>query len=280
MIRYLKFQVRLFWHRIFSLKTIVLLGILWIIEDMMLHQIVVLGIETGEKIGPAAYVFLQSSSGFLLIFYLEIMVFYADVPFTNSDQLYVVLRSGKKRWYLDQVVYILISSLVILLSAFFFCLIRLAPILKINWVWDRILGTLALTDAGQQFDVVFRVPYKILNRYEPIEALVYSILVGWGVICLIGMLMLNISLLRNRKIAMIAMTVMILIFGIQNYYPTWVQYFVPLSWVQITELGVRYSEFAPTEAYVCIMVPVFMSFIFGVGFLIVRNLDFEWMEEE
>ena len=280
MINYVKFQLKILHHRMFTLKTAILLGVLWNTEDMMLRQIVALGKETGEKIIPAAYVFLQSSSGFLLIFFLEIMVFYIGVPFTTNDQLYVFLRSGKSKWYLNQVVYIVVSSLMILVTAFLFCVIRLMPILKFSWSWDRILGTLALTDAGQQFGIVVQVPYKILNRYEPAEAVIYSVLIGWGVICLIGMLMFSISLVWNRRVVIIIMTVMILLFGIQRYYPAWVRYLVPLSWVQITELGVRYSEFAPTQKYVCTMLPIFLCCTLGIGFWWTRKRDFEWIEEE
>ena len=59
MINYVKFQLKILHHRMFTLKTAILLGVLWITEDMMLRQIVALGKETGEKIIPAAYVFLQ-----------------------------------------------------------------------------------------------------------------------------------------------------------------------------------------------------------------------------
>lgn len=280
MVKYAGFQARLFRHRVFAVKTLLLLGILWIMEDMMLRQIVAMGIATGERTIPAAYVFLQTYAGFLMILFLEVLVFYTDVPFITNEQLYVILRSGKIRWYLDQVVYIAVSSLLVVLSAFVLCMLRLLPILKWGTSWDKVLGTLALTDAGRQFEVVLGVPYKILNRYEPMEALLYSLLVGWGVVCFIGMFMFCISLLRSRKTAIILTTVMLLIFGVQNYYPSWVNYLVPLSWMQISEQGVRYSEFAPTQKYVCIMLPVFLCVVFLVGFLSVRKKDFEWMEEE
>ena len=280
MAKYLDFHTHLLRHRIFNVKTVILLGILWLTEDMMLQQVAALGAAVGERITPAAYVFLQSYAGFLLIFFLEIMVFYSDTPFITHEQLYVILRTGKIRWYLDQIVYIVISSLLIVLSAFFLCMLRLLPILKYSLSWDRVLGTLALTDAGQQFDIVIAVPYKILNRYEPAEAIVYSLLIGWGVVCFIGILMFCISLIRNRKTAIIIATIMTLIFGIQNYYPTWIRYLIPLSWMQITELGVRYSEFAPTQKYVCIMLPIFLCTVFFLGFLCIKKKDFEWMEEE
>lgn len=274
------FYVKLLHRRIFNIKNLILLGILWITEDMMLQQVIAIGMETGEKITPAVYVFLQSYAGFLLILFLEVMIFYADVPFISHEQFYVVLRTGKKRWYLDHMIYIIVSSLIILLTAVFLCIVRSIFIIKFSLSWDRILGTLALTNAGQQFDVVIPVPYKILNRYDPIEAMGYSLLVGWGILCFIGMFMFVISLIRNRKEAVIITTIMILIFGIQEYYPPWVRYIVPLSWMQVTELGVRYSEFSPSQRYVFIMLPAFLGITFIVGFLGISKIDFEWIEDE
>lgn len=280
MVKYMVFQLHLLRHRLFRIKTLLLLGILWITEDMMLSQMVVFGTATGEKTIPAVYVFLQTYSGFLLLWFLEILVFYADVPFMTGEQLYIVQRSGKKRWYLDQIVYIAVSSFLAEMTAFGLCLLRLLPILKWETSWDRILGTLALTDAGRQYEIVLNVPYKILNRYGPAEALMYSLLTGWGVICFIGMFMFSVSLMQSRKTAIILMTVMVLGFGLQEYYPVWVRYLFPLSWAQISELGVRYSEFAPTQRYVCVMLPLFLAAVFLAGFFCVRRWDFEWMEEE
>lgn len=280
MAKYLGVHICLLRHRMIRMKTVLLLGILWLTEDMMLQQFVALGIVTEEKTTPAAYVFLQSYAGFLLIFFLQVLVFYSDVPFTNHEQMYVVLRTGKIRWYLNQTAYIVSSSILLVFSAFFICLIRLSPILHFCLSWDRVLGTLALTDAGRQFDVVIPIPYKILNRYEPVGALAYSLLVGWGVVCFIGLFMLCISLFRSRKTAIIIITAMILLFGIQNYYPVWVRYLIPLSWMQIAELGVRYSEFAPSEGYVCLMLPFLICVVFILGFICVRKKDFEWTEEE
>lgn len=280
MTKYMNFYVKLLHRRIFNIRNLILLGILWLTEDMMLQQIIALGVKTGEKITPAAYVFLQSYAGFLLILFLEAMVFYTDAPFITYEQLYVVLRTGKTRWYFDQIVYIVVSSLMILLTTAFLCIVRLFPVIKFSLSWDRILGTFALTDAGQQFEVVLPVPYKILNRYEPIEAMGYSLLAGWGILCFIGMCMFVISLLRNRKEAVIITTVMILIFGIQDYYPAWIRYIVPLSWMQITELGVRYSEFSPTQKYVSVALPVILGVLTAIGFWSVNKADFEWIEEE
>lgn len=280
MTKYFKFHLNLLHHRMFNIKTIILLGVLWITEDMMLQQVVALGTATGEKITPAVYVFLQSCAGFLLIFLGETLVFYSDVPFFTNDQMYVILRTGKIRWYLDQIVYIAVSSLLILLTAFLFCLLRTFSILKFSLHWDRILGTLALTDAGRQFEVAIPVPYKILNYYKPVEAIAYSLLIGWGVVCFVGMLMFTVSLIRNRKAAIVIATVMILVFGVQNYYSVWVRYLIPLSWMQITELGVRYSDFAPTQRYVFVMLPLLLGAVFLFGLLYIKKTNFEWTEEE
>lgn len=280
MIRYTSFQKKLLFHRLYRIKNLLLAGLLWLAVDMMLQQVVEFGLAIAERTTPFVYVFLLSNNGFLLLFFLEVVVFYADVPFINQEQLYIILRMGKGKWYLKQAFYIIESSFIIIIISFFLCLVRLTPILKFQLSWDRVLGTLALTDAGQQFSVLLSIPYKILNRYEPAEAFLYSILVGWGVLAFIGMFMFCVSLYWSRRTAVITMTAMILLFGIQDYYTTWCRYLLPLSWVQITELGVRYSEFAPTQNYVIRMLPMFLMLLFIVGFLCIKKKDFDYMEEE
>lgn len=267
-------------YKLISLKNGILLFFLWIIEDLILNDIQLFANIIDKKTTPAIYVFLQSDQMFLLLFMLEIIWFYAEVPFTYKNQIYYIIRKGKIKWYLQHIAYLVFSSFSIIMISFAVCLIQLAGSLSFTLKWDQVLGTLALTDASIQYEIVMQVPYKIISHYSPLEALSYTLAIGWGCVLFIAVFMYIMSFLFGRKIAVILASGYILLFAVQQYYSSFLNYVSPVSWMRITEVGEKYSDLAPEIHYIATAIIIGLFILFLIGYIWIKRHDIIWMEEE
>lgn len=266
-------------QRVFRLKFWILLGILWIIEDGLTRKIVEFSKMTGEKTTPAVYVFIQSTPIFFTIFLLVVICFFSEAPFTGREQLYVILREGKKRWYFRQLCYLFYGATIVMAAAVLICQMQMLSCLKLSEDWDKILGTLALTSAGVEYRIPVAISYRIIAHYTPQEAFFHTILIGWGVTLFLGVFMFAVSLCFTRKAALLTATAMVIMCSLHRYYPAWMHYASPVSWISTVTLGLKYMDHAPGLSYVRVALPAAIGLCVVVGWIVIQKTDLDWTEE-
>lgn len=266
--------------RFFQIKYWIFLGMIWIMSDSITSNLVTFCETTSEKTTPAVYAFIQSSPLFFSLYLLGVLCLFSDVPFCGRDQLYLLLREGRKKWYWRQVRYLFFGSFAAMLTAVSVCLVQLRAWLKVTAQWDRVLGTLAYTDAGRGFEMRFGVPGRVLAHYSPGETFWQAILIGLGVTFFLSVFLFTVSLCVSRKAAMAAASAMVLMCSLHKYYPTWMNFASPVSWIRTTALGMVYMDHAPGLSWVAAALPIVILFCVGIGYAAILKKDFNWTEEQ
>lgn len=144
---------------------------------------------TGASNTPWFLPFLLTDgfAGFYVL--LEFVLIFCDAPFIDSHQPYVIIRTGKTKWLLGQLLYILWMSLFCVLSLQLFMIIVLLPTISFTTDWGNIIYTLSRMPI-KDFQPEFQIYYALVERYTPLAATAYSGLILWLQGAIIGCLML------------------------------------------------------------------------------------------
>ena len=118
---------------------------------------------------------------------------FSDVPFLQYSKMYSLIRMGRLRWALAQI-------LSICETAFLFCLymcivpvVLCIPNVEFTGEWGKIIHTLSLTNMSQVYAINIYVPYEVLVRLEPMEAMFLAVGLSTLLISFFGIFMFAVS---------------------------------------------------------------------------------------
>ena len=206
----------------------------------------------GVNMTPFATVFVFNDIYYTFlstIMSLGMVALCADAPFLSQYQMQVLLRTGRKRWLCGQLVYLLILSLTY--TAFWAVCPLLCAFGRIEWSnqWGKISTTLSFTDAAFQMRIMLDIPYSIVSRYSPMEALMLCLSLRFLYIYMRGM-SIFIGNQKSRTSAgivigtqMSLLDYMLTTNGFRSFYLA-----SPLTLTRISMLDPRNIWFDPTPA--------------------------------
>ena len=98
--------------------------------------------EVNYAVSPWLFPYFFSNSTTLLLFMLAFVLYLCDAPFLDQQQVFVLLRTGRQKWTVGQLLYIAAASFAFFLAIFFLSLIFTWPHLQFMNDWGKIIGTL------------------------------------------------------------------------------------------------------------------------------------------
>lgn len=100
----------------------------------------------------------------------------------------VLLRTGRKRWLRGQVIYLF--ALAFVYTAFWAICPLLFAFGRIEWSaeWGKIWTTLSFSGTANERRIMLDVPYAVMTRYSPMEALGLSLALKFLYIFMLGMI--------------------------------------------------------------------------------------------
>ena len=215
--------------------------------------------------------FLFSNIYFIFLFMLGVVYMFSDVPFMQHYYMYQIVRIGRKRWAIGQIVSIIFQSLFLM---FFHLSVSILWIIRhCEWKleWGKLLHTVALTNASAHYGFLFEVPYSAIQKYSPQELTILTLFIGTFVIAFTGVFMFAICLILNRYWAIAAAVAMIsMVYLVHNANPAMIQKisaFAPVSWIQTTNIGTKMYNYytRPSLTYIvcalCIGIVIFSILI-------------------
>lgn len=193
-------------------------------------------------VSPWIFPFLISDVYFVILFMSAVVYYFSDVPFMKECTMYQVIRIGRVKWACGQIGSIIFSSFAFILTAIFETVMILLPDIALSEGWGKILYTLSMTNAAGEYRIPFSISYNVITKFNPIQAIGISILMGSLVIMFIGLLMFFLSLYISRLwaniIAMLFVILPIVIENIGDAVPG-LLYCSPISWMRISEINVQ-----------------------------------------
>lgn len=229
-----------------ALLAIVMTGIY--VDDM--HRISdVLGIKIPIWIFP----FLYSQFHTKLIFTLPVVLLFCNAPFTDRNQTYIFMRSGRMKWLCGQILYIITASAAYYLFLFVISLLFTVFSGELSLDWGRMLNTLAIsTGAAQSANAPYiEIPYVIIRFFNPLQAVWFTFLMSWLGGIFLGLLIFFCNLVSSTRAVgvLIASALVIVCSAVKNEGLRDLMPFSPISWTTLDSIDVGGYTTNPSFSY-------------------------------
>ena len=207
---------------------------------------------------------------------------FSDVPFLQYSKMYSLIRMGRIKWALAQI-------LSIFETAFLFCLymcivpvVLCIPNVEFTGEWGKIIHTLSLTNMSQVYAINIYVPYEVLVRLKPMEAMFLAVGLSTLLISFFGVFMFALSLVFQRNIAIVAASVVIgWSVAVYNIYKLLFPY-APVLWLDISQIGQLFYGMKrfPDLRYILLSFLLMISVSALAAMWAIRSRDLEWVNED
>ena len=183
--------------------------------------------------------------------YMRILLFcciiflMADAPFVTELQRSMMYRAGKGVWYFSQVVYIMISALLLDVLFFVSPLLFHMDEIVIQKSWGR-----AVYSILKENEVLHSISGSIVARYTPLQALGYYMVILFLLICFIGLFLYLANLLRMGAVGvgiLFGFIILDWMIYLVDFTPfLWIS---PISWVRMDQMAYGLDHSVPSAAY-------------------------------
>ena len=241
---------------------------------------------TNYPVSPYIYPIMVVNIKFRTIISFCCVYLFSDVPFLQYSKMYSLIRMGRFKWALAQL-------LSICETAFLFCIymcivpvILCIPNIELTKEWGKIIHTLSLTNVSGLYSIDIYVPYEVLVRIKPMEAMLLSVGLSTLLISFFGIFMFAISLIFKRNIAVVAASVVVVwSVAVYNMYliPKGIfSNYAPVLWLDISQIGQLFYGIKrfPDLKYILFSFLVMISVSALAVVWAIRSRDLEWVKED
>lgn len=227
---------------------ILLITVLYVLE--ILSAVLTFSRSVHIDVTPFAFVFLINNYRIQFIIAACAVILFCNAPFEDESYQYMISRAGKLSWGLGQIFYIIKMSIL-----YIGCLVAatIVPFLgHITWSneWGKIWGTLGKTNAGAEFGVELSISQNIIREYEPVDALIISILLEFSCILCIGLIIYFGNKMTGKSVGtVIGALIAVLDICVSNDWLDWAYGFSPVSLAQLELFNGYASKWGINLAY-------------------------------
>ena len=179
---------------------------------------------------------------------LIFLLLFCDAPFLTQNQLYILTRTGKKSYYLAQVLYILLASgiftsLVAVLPALY-CIRHLA----VGRDWGTLFWSASRSDLPFAH---LQISYEQLYKYNVLEAFGKQFLLLFFIGIFLGMVIFFFNLLLQNRLGLVIAGGILFLETLPYYFDDlrWVYWVSPFSMANLYKLDVNGLTFYPDFGY-------------------------------
>lgn len=221
----------------------------------------------GTKMPIWIYPFLYSQFHTKLIYTLPIVLLFCNAPFVDSNQLFIFMRTGRKKWLGGQILYIVFAGAIyyiFLIAATLLCTILSGG--EVSLDWGNTLITASHTNAALLFGspFVYTSPV-VISFFQPLNAMWFTFLMSWLCGIMLGLIIFFCNILTGTKALGISITSLLIVLSAlaDNGFPN-LLYVSPISWNTLDKIDVGGYTNNPTFAY-CISVYLVLITLMIIG---------------
>ena len=234
-----RYNMRILWENV-RIPFVLIIVVLYVMES--LSAVLTFSRVMHIDVTPFAFVFLVNNYRIQFVIAACAVILFCNAPFEDESYQYMIFRAGKLSWGLGQILYILKTSILYIASLVIAAIIPFLGHITWSNEWGKIWGTLGKTNAGAEFGVELSVSQNIIRQYEPVDALVISILLEFSCILCIGLIIYFGNKMTAKSVGtFIGALIAVLDICVSNDWLDWAYGFSPVSLTQL-EL---FNGFAP-----------------------------------
>lgn len=231
----------------------------------------------GFRVTPWLFPFLFTHPFLHLVIFSCVIFLFSDAPFVHAMQLLVMSRSGKRSWYMAQMIYVLLCC--VSLTVFLAVLPAAAngSMIVFKGDWGKVITTLAVNHS-----TVHPVSYEVVSRYTAVQAWGYSALMFILLTFFIGMLLFFCNtVFRRQNTGVIAAAAFVILdwtcYLTGSSYLLWIS---PVSWINISAMAYAGDTDIPAVPYgITAILLMDIGLVLAVSFLAKRR-DINVLTEE
>lgn len=257
-------------YRIWIIGLIGYVTILVFVDDM---ERIVTGLRTAMPIW--IFPFIYSQFHMKLIYTLLLVLLFCNAPFIDSNQTFMYMRSGRIKWLLGQMLYVIVSS------GIYYLFLMVVGFLsaafaggELNLEWGKTLSVVANSDAAGRFGSPFiEISNAVIIYFSPLNATWFTFLLSWLCGSMIGLIIFLCNILTKTKFLGITISSALVILSalIENSlnYMTSSMYlpFSPISWTTLNRVDVGGLTQNPSFSY-CISFYLIVIALLITGILV------------
>ncbi len=229
----------------------------------------------GYKITPYVFPYLMSDRISVMIIMFGLILLFCDAPFIESEQPYIMMRSGRKMWVGGQIVYIALAALVFSLVIALISIVFLIPNIELSSEWGKVIGTFAQTSVAGQHGINLPFDLSIFLSFSAISAMLTSLFLCWFVSFFLGLIMFFFNLNISRSAGAIIAVILILWQVTVEKTATYFYNFSPVSWVSLTRIDTNATTYYPNLLYIVLMLTGAAIVLIVSSFISFRKKDID-----
>ena len=231
-------------------------------------------LDENVSIGILAYNFSRGMS--ILDLYLALLLIFSELPFKEPPQASLIIRSGKRGWYLSQFFYIIAVSISITLIISLVSAIILAGHLSFGNSWGNII-TRGANGGLYKYGVVGIIPSGAHNMFSPYAALAWSLLVGTLTMIVFGGVVFSLNSLFRGSAGTIAGAIIIALTLIGRFLGvTGSRYLMVIDWSDFSAVNINHAPKTPTPEFeICVLLAMFIISVILIVFCSRKKSDFK-----
>lgn len=226
-----RYNIKMLWGNI-RIPFILIIVVLYVMES--LSAVSTFSQSVHINVTPFAFVFLINNYRIQFVIAACAVILFCNAPFEDESYQYMISRAGKLSWGLGQILYILKMSILYIACLAAAAIIPFMGHIAWSNEWGKIWGTLGKTNAGAEFGVKLSVSQNIMRQYEPVDALMISVLLEFFCILCIGLLIYFGNKMTGKSVGtFMGAWIAVLDICVSNDWMDWAYGFSPVSLAQL-----------------------------------------------
>lgn len=202
--------------------------------------------QTRYRVSPYLFPFCFTQPFMRMVIFSCVFFLFSNAPFISDFQLLFLSRTGKKKWYIAQMVYLAICCFLLTFFLAVLPIIKNISMIVFRKEWGKVIETLA-----RQYDIVHPISYETVSRYSAQEVMIYTFLVSILLMLLLGMILYLCNILfRNHSIGVLISAAFVLldwfVYITGNITLLWIS---PISWIQISNMAYARERGLPSATF-------------------------------
>lgn len=165
------------------------------------------------------YASILNDSECVLVIGIALLLIMGNAPFVNEAQQGILIRAGQKNWLLGQMIYMAVTTLVVMLGLLVYMCLFFAPHVSFDNSWGKVLNSLATLETESTVKVRIDVSALVVDSFNPVQAFMIGFGLRWicYLICINLMFFVNL-LVKVRPGAVFALAILLLGFIVESWF--------------------------------------------------------------
>lgn len=225
------------------------------------------------KSSPWIYPFLYMQYYTKLLFFFPLILIFSNAPFVDSNQLYIIARSGRIKWCIGQICYIFIASAIYFIFIILFSILMNIRCIDFTRDWGKVLNTLANTNAGTQFQIGFSPDSNVIKMFSPLQAIWFTFLHSWISGVILGLIIFLFNM-RFKGIGTFMASFILVFSAIASKRISLIKV-SPITWSTLNYIHLSRNDKLPNYGYISISYVCILVLLLIIILCISKNYNFD-----